>query len=214
MAIILEGSDQCPVIWGKLGPYQIHRTKQGKIYLKKWSQQKYSNSLAQQQSREAFSEGVIRWKSFEKNAFSDYWSEMAGIKKFVSGYHVFLSSFILIYKEKITELGSHADAMNYVKNTSNPIGYRDSTFKKQKEESAKLLNKAVLDYRKTESYKTLLNSSLEHLKTKGWLNKTRFGLTPYINSSEESNLKKIGIVPLDGGFGSFAFGRGTYGSAR
>ena len=213
MAIILEGSDQCPVIWGKLGQYQIQRTKQGKMYLRTLSHGLNPNTIAQQNLREAFREAVSRWKNFEKNLSPDYWEDLAKLKEFTSGYHVFISSFILIYKEKITELGNHAAAIIYVQNIANPISYRDSTFRQQKIESDKLLNQAILDYQKTSGYKTLVKESLDHLKSKGWLTKTKYGILPYINSAEEPKLKKLNVVPVEGGFGSFTYGTGSYGKS-
>lgn len=211
MAIILEGSDQSPVMWGRIGNYQIHRTKQGKMYLRSRQVAFNPNTPAQLNIREVYREGNLRWKNFERSNHLGYWINFSLNMDFASGYHVFMSSFMLIYKEKMSELGSHTAAISFLQNTANTISYRESLYRKQKVEHDKLLNRAVLDFQKTAAYKAMLKDSMAHLKANGWLKKTKFGIIPYIDAIVEPELKKIGIIPVSGGYGSSAFGTGTYG---
>ncbi len=211
MAIILEGSDFSPVMWGKIGNYQIRRTRLGKMSILKHVIPFDPNTLAQQRHRESFREARIRWKAFEKLGNLKYWQSQAKLHRFRMPHNAFTSSFVMAYKEKLIELGNHTSAINFVKNTLNPITYKVSQSRLDKESKNKQKIKNVFAHRQSSDYKTKLYASLRYLKDKGWLTETKHGLVPYIDATLETSLKEMGLIPLVGGFGTGTFGTRTYG---
>ncbi|MDH4130061.1 MAG: hypothetical protein OEV44_14990 [Spirochaetota bacterium] len=214
MAIILEGSDNAVVMWGKIGPYQIQRTKQGRMYLRNHVIPFNPRTTAQQNYREAWRESVVRWKAYEKINNNKYWRNIAKLRKFTSEYNAFQSSIIITYKEKLNVFGDHLQAVNYIKDINNPITYKESLHKKNVEKQNKLRINAVLKYHRSADYKTKLKASIAYLKSKGWLTKTKYGMIPYIDAIVEKDLKIKNIVPSLGGFGYGAYGSGSYGTQK
>lgn len=211
MAIILEGSDHSPVMWGKIGPYLIRRTNQGKMVLIPYVIPFNPNTPAQQNQREANREGSYRWSAFDKQNNSPYWHNIAEAYNFSNAHNAFLSSFLITYTQKVLELGDHTLAINYLKDTLNPITYKESISKINRDKQDKTLTNAVLSYHQTKDYKTMLNSSLEYLKNKGWLTQTTYGMIPYIDASVEESLRINKLVPPIGAFGTNTYSTGTFG---
>ena len=214
MAIILEGSDNSNVMWGKIGPYLVYRSKQGKMYLRNHITPFNPKTTAQLNHREAWKESSIRWKTYEKSNNRKYWINIARSKGFSTEINAFQSSIIVTYREKLALLGDHTQAINFIKDTNNQITYKESLYRKNRIKSNKVKINAVLKYQKTTEYKTKLKASIEYLKAKGWLTKTKYGMIPYIDASVERDLIIKQIVPPNGGYGSSAFGTGTFGTQR
>ncbi len=212
MAIILEGSDFSPVMWGIIGNYQIQRTRLGKMSIRIRPISFNPNTPAQQRYREAYSEANIRWRDFEKLSNLEYWKTQAKVHRFSMTHNAFISSFVVTYREKFVELGDHTLAINFVKDTLNPITYKVSQYRLDQEKKNKQKIRDVFAYRQTSDYKSKLHSSLRYLKDKGWLTETTHGLVPYIDATLETSLKVMGLIPLVGGFGSGTFGTRSYGN--
>jgi len=214
LAIILEGSDNAIVMWGKIGPYQIHRSKQGKMYLKNHVIPFDPRTIAQLNQRQALQESNFRWKNYEKLINQQYWNNIKRLYKFSSAYCAYQSSCLITYSEKLAILGNHNLAINFIKDTNNPITYKESLYRKNLIKKNKEKINTVLRYRKSADYKTKLKASIEYLKVKGWLTKTKYGMIPYINASLETDLKIKNIVPSNGGFGTATYGKGTFGTQK
>ncbi len=212
MAIILEGSDFSPVMWGKIGNYTIHRTRLGKMSIRLRIIPFNPNTPAQQKHRESIREASIRWRTFEKLSNLEYWKSQAKLHRFRTANNVFVSSFVISYKKKLVELGDHTLAINFVKNTLNPITYKVSQYRLAQIKKNKQKIRDVFAYHQTSDYKTKLYASLRYLKDNGLLSETKHGLVPYIDASLETSLKVMGLIPLVGGFGTGTFGTGTFGN--
>ncbi len=113
MAIILEGVDHSPVMWGKIGKHVVQGTKLGKMFIKIKVTPTNPRTQIQQEQRSALAEGVLRWKNFEKLLNKSYWDLIAVNHRFRDGYRAFLSSFLVTYRMKLTELGNHTLAQIY-----------------------------------------------------------------------------------------------------
>ncbi len=214
MAMILEGSDHSPVIWGKIGNYLIYRTISGKIFLRVFTKPIDTKTIPQIQQREAYKEGIVRWNIFEKQDNSEYWFMIRNEHNFNTNFQAYISSLLLTYKQKMIELGHHNLAIAYVQNISNPITYMESYIRKQKQLNSINKISAIFKYRKSEEFQNMLSSSIIYLETKGWLNRTAYGMIPYIDSTNEESLRIRKLVPAIGGFGTGNFGKKTFGTKR
>ncbi len=219
MAIILEGVDHSLVMWGKIGKHIVQRTKLGKMFIKIKVTPTNPLTPIQQEQRSALTMGVNRWKNFEKLSNKAYWDLMAVDHRFRDGYRAFLSSFLVTYRMKLSELGNHTQALDYVSNTSNPITFQESPKKVKMEERDRRLIKAIFTYRKTKTFMRQLGRSLKYLDTHQWLNVTRYGILPDSGKVIEDLWTQVGIIPPyeqipRGGFGTGKFGRGTFGVKR
>ncbi len=219
MAIILEGVDHSPVMWGKIGKHLVQRTKLGKMFIKIKVTPANPKTPIQQEKRSALTVGVLRWKNFEKLFNKDYWDLMAVDHRFRDGYRAFLSSFLVTYRMKLSELGDHTQALEYVSNTSNPITYQESPKKIRMEERDRRLIKAIYTYRKTKSFMRQLGRSLKYLDTHQWLNVMRYGILPDSGKVIDDVWYDMGIIPPyepipKGNFGTGKFGRGVFGGKR
>ncbi len=219
MAIILEGVDHSPVMWGKIGKHVVQRTKLGKMFIKIKVSPANPRTQIQQEQRSALSEGVYRWKNFEKLSNKAYWDLMALDHRFKDGYRAFLSSFLVTYRIKLSELGNHTQALDCISNTSNPINYQESKKKIMMEERDRRLIKAIFTYRKTKTFNRQLGRSLKYLDTHQWLNVTRYGILPDSGKVIDDVWYNVGIIPPydqipKGGFGTKTFGTGTFGVKR
>ncbi len=219
MAIILEGADHSPVIWGKIGKHVVQRTKLGKMFIKIKVTPTNPQTILQQEQRSALTEGVHRWKNFEKLYNKAYWDLMAVDHRFKDGYRAFLSSFLVTYRMKLSELGDHNQALDFVSNTSSTIVYQISEKKMMIEERDRRLIKAIFTNRKTKTFMKQLGRSMRYLDTHKWLNVTRYGILPDSGKVIEDLWTDVGIIPPyeqipKGGFGSGTFGRGSFGVKR
>ncbi len=219
MAILLEGVDHSPVMWGKIGKHVVQRTKLGKMYIKIKVPPSNPKTQIQQEQRSALTEGVNRWKNFEKQSNKPYWDLIAVDHQFRDGYRAFLSSFLVTYRMKSLELGNHSLALDTVSNTSNTIVYQESQKKMMLEVRDRRLIKAIYTYRKTKSFMKQLGRSLKYLDTHQWLNVTRYGILPDSGKGIEDLWYDVGIIPPyepipKGGFGTGKFGRGAFGVRR
>jgi len=218
MALILEGSDHSPVMWGKIGGYVIQRTKTGRMLVKLKVIPRNPRTPLQQEQRSAMREGVLRWKNFEKLTNKAYWSQVADEYNFTDAYRAFLSSFLVTYRIKLAELGDHTQALDYMINTLNTIVYQESSKKKMMEARNKRLIQAIFAYRATKGFMRRLKRSLSFLKLKGWLDEIRFGLLPGVGIPVEDEWEILGIIPpyreMPSGFGTGRYGRGTFGNKR
>ncbi len=215
MAIILEGVDHSPVMWGKIGKHVIQRTKLGKMYIKIKVPPSNPRTLIQQEQRSALTEGVLRWKNFEKLINKQYWDLIAVDHRFRDGYMAFLSSFLVTYRMKLSELGNHTQALDFISNASNSITYQESPKKVMMEERDRHLIKAVFTYRKNTIFYRQLGRSLKYLDTHQWLNVTRYGILPDSGKVIDDLWYNVGIIPpyeqiTGGGFGTKGFGTGTF----
>ncbi len=59
MAIILEGVDHSPVMWGKIGKHVVQRTKLGKMFIKIKVKPSNPKTQIQQEQRSALTEGIL-----------------------------------------------------------------------------------------------------------------------------------------------------------
>ncbi len=219
MAIILEGVDHSPVMWGKIGKHVVQRTKLGKMFIKIKVSPSNPKTQIQQEQRSALMEGVLRWKNFEKLANKQYWDLIAVDNRFRDGYRAFLSSFLVMYRIKLSELGDHTLALDYISNTLNLITYQESPKKAMLEERDHRLIKAIYTYRKTKTFMKQLGRSIKYLDTHQWLNVTRYGILPDSGKVIEDLWTDVGIIPPyeqtpKAGFGTGTFGRGAFGVKR
>ncbi len=219
MAILLEGVDHSPVMWGKLGKHVVQRTKLGKLFIKIKVPPTNPKTQSQQEQRSALTEGVLRWKNFEKLTNKAYWDLIAMDHRFRDGYRAFISSFLVTYRMKLSELGNHTLALNYISNSTNAISYQESPKKVMMEERDGRLIKAIFTYRKTNTFMKQLGRSIKYLDTHQWLNVTRYGILPDSGKVIDDLWTQVGIIPPyeqipDVGFGSGKYGKGSFGAKR
>jgi len=195
MAILLEGCDGAPVMWGKIGNLVIQRTKRGTMYIRQHVIPANPRTVAQQTNRMAFKAGIDRWRTHEKLVHKEYWDKIAKKHRFRDGYRAFLSSFVMSYQAKIAELSGESPALSWVLNPDNPIEYMASPAKTIREKQNEELILQVLKRRNTAIFASQMDRSIRYLRDRGWLSKIRFGLLPYADESREWEILKPGLVP-------------------
>ncbi|MDH5682378.1 MAG: hypothetical protein OEZ36_12375 [Spirochaetota bacterium] len=194
MAIILEGCDGAPVIWGKLGEFVIQRTKRGTMYIRRWVKPANPQTVKQQANRLAFREGIARWSSFEGLYHKEYWDETAKNHGFRDGYRAFLSSYMILYKKKIAELSGEAEALNWVRDVAKPILYEASPVREMGIKVNNDLILAVMKQRSGRLFQERLRASLDYLRGLGWLDRIRYGLLPLADSLREWDIARLGLL--------------------
>lgn len=194
MAILLEGCDGAPVIWGRLGEYVIQRTKTGRMSIRRYIKGSNPRTVKQQKNREAFKLGLSRWTQFERERNGVYWTKIAGEKGFRDGYRAFLSSFMATYHRKVRELGSDGLALAWVTLVDNLIEWEDSLSRKEKRAKSDHLNAMIIRFRSSREFQSSHDASLIYLINKGWQGKIRYDLMPKLNLSTEWNILSLGLV--------------------
>jgi len=194
MALVLEGCDGAPVMWGKIGDYIVQRMKNVKMYIRRNVPPSNPRTQAQQDQRSAMREGVYRWKNHEKITNKAYWDGTAKEYGFLDGYRAFLSSFLTSYREKLGEFNDPVQALDYVKNISNSIFYKESQKKKALEEHNRQMIQKVFAYRKTEDFENKVRSTLLYLKDSGLLNRIKFGFLPDLKDVLEGEWHALGLI--------------------
>ncbi|MDH5680080.1 MAG: hypothetical protein OEZ36_00715 [Spirochaetota bacterium] len=194
MAILLEGPDGAPVIWGKLGDYVIQRTRLGKMSIRRYKKPANPRTLAQQNNREAMREAVSRWRDHEKSVRKSFWDTQAVNSGFRDGYRAFLSSFMLVYQQKRVELGDHIQALSFVMDIKTLISPQESAIKANQDRKSRDLITGVLSYHRSGEYFNLLRLSLDYLKLRGWHQGRRYGLLPYIDEFSEAVVMGFGLI--------------------
>jgi len=195
MAIILEGPDGAPVIWGKLGDYVFQRTKTGKLSIRRYKKPSNPGTLAQQSNRLAMREGISRWGDQEKLSNKAYWDKIAGDFGFRDGYRAFLSSYMTLYHLKRKELGDDALALSFVTDRGKPISHLASPLKKARAEGSERLISSVLRYKSGQEYYKLLRDSHLYLKLRGWWNSLPYNILPQADPYLTPKLEGLGLLP-------------------
>ncbi|MDH5682228.1 MAG: hypothetical protein OEZ36_11610 [Spirochaetota bacterium] len=194
MAILLEGSDGAPVIWGKIGEFVIQRTKRGTMYIRKHVIPANPRTAAQQYNRMAFKAGIDRWRTHERLTHKEYWDEIAKKRRFRDGYRAFLSSFMRVYQEKVIALAGESPALSWVMDLGNHIGYLESPGKLLLDNKNEELISAVMKRRASWIFQSQFERSLSNLYALGWLDRIRFGLLPLADSANEWEIHRLGLL--------------------
>jgi len=195
MALLLEGCDGAPVMWGKIGNLVIQRTKRGTMYIRKYVIPANPRTLAQQNNRMAFKAGIDRWRTHEKIFHKEYWDKIAKKQRFRDGYRAFLSSFMMIYQAKIAELSGESAALNWVTNPNNIIIYMASPSKVSLEKQNEEYIIRVMKRRNSAIFVSQMDKSIQYLRARGWVNQIRFGLLPYADRNSEWEFLRLGLIP-------------------
>ncbi|MDH5682232.1 MAG: hypothetical protein OEZ36_11630 [Spirochaetota bacterium] len=196
MAILLEGCDGSPVIWGRLGDYLIQRTKGGRLYIRKYRKPSNPQTALQQRNREVFAGGIRRWSDHEKLYSKAYWDDIARSGGFRDAYRAFLSSYMMWYQAKIAELSGEAAAYLWVTDTQNTLTYRESPLRREGIIKSNDLIQSVLKRRKTTGFMSELRRTLDYLRAKGWQESLRYGLLPQLDESREWDILRLGLLKL------------------
>ncbi|MDH5682552.1 MAG: hypothetical protein OEZ36_13260 [Spirochaetota bacterium] len=196
MAILLEGSDGAPVMWGRIGEFLVQRTKSGKMYLKKYSPPANPRSPAQQRNRTAFREGLSRWRNLESLSRKDYWTDIAKSYGFRDGYRAFLSSFMALYHRKLQELASDEAALALVRDPGLILYYEASASHIQAQQKNEELITAVFEYRKSKDFLETLQSTIRYMKETSYSLKIRYGLLPRLDGFAVTECERLGILKL------------------
>jgi len=194
MAILLEGCDGAPVIWGKIGGMVIQRTKGGTMYIRKYVKPANPRTLAQQNNRLAFSAGILRWRTHEKLTHKEYWDSVAGKHGFRDGYRAFISSFMRCYQGKLAAFGNENLALSFVTDAQNLIEFLESPGRDSKLKKNNDLILRALQKRNETTFLSLIDSSIRYLTLKGWLDRIKFGLLPYVNETSEWEILRLGLL--------------------
>jgi len=193
MAILLEGSDGAPVMWGKIGDLLIQRTKRGTMYIRKYVKPANPRTVSQQRNRLAFTAGITRWRTHEKFIRKEYWDHIAGNHGFRDGYRAFISSFMTCYHTKKMEPPGEAAALDWVSNTGNVLIYVESPGKKEEMRKNEELVARVLTRRKSSIFAWQIQRAILYLQEKGWLGNLRYNLLPYANGQSEWEIIRLGL---------------------
>ncbi|MDH5680442.1 MAG: hypothetical protein OEZ36_02565 [Spirochaetota bacterium] len=194
MAILLEGCDGAPVIWGRLGEFIIQRTSRGRMVIRRYKQPANPRTELQQLNRNAFREGLSRWTLHEKSHRKAYWDDVAAKKGFRDGYRAFMSSFMMIYQRKVRELGGVSQGLLWVTNTTNTLSYEESPSRIDREKRNELMISKVMKWRESWLFHHQLKSSLDYLSGRGWLGRMRYNLLPQADSSKEWEILSLGLL--------------------
>jgi len=195
MALLLEGCDGAPVMWGKIGNLVIQRTKRGTMYIRRHVIPANPRTVAQQNNRMAFKAGIDRWRTHERLARKEYWDATAEKHRFRDGYRAFLSSFMMCYQAKIVELSGVSPALSWVTDVGNIIIYTSSPSKVSLEKQNEEHIIQVMKRRKTAIFASQIDRSIRYLKVRGWVNHIRFGLLPYADGDSEWEFFRLGLIP-------------------
>ena len=194
MALLLEGCDGAPVMWGKIGNLVIQRTKRGTMYIRRHVIPTNPRTVAQQNNRMAFKAGIERWRTHEKLAHKEYWDKIAKTYSFRDGYRAFLSSFMMCYQAKIVELSGENPALVWVTNPDNLIIYTLSPSKVSLEKQNKEFIVRAMKRRNMTVFASQIGRTIRYLEYKGWLGNIRFGLLPYADEFSEWKILKLNLI--------------------
>ena len=194
MAILLEGCDGAPVMWGKIGGYIIQRTGGGTLYIKKYQKPSNPKTPAQQANRWVFGSGIRRWSTSEKHNHKGYWDDIAKKRGFRDGYRAFLSSYMMWYQKKLAELNHEGQALSWVEDSGNFLYYLESpAFQKSRKRSQEL-NTAVLRRYEMAGHTLKVHEARVYLESRGWWGKIRYGLVPKLGWDGEWVMRRLDLL--------------------